>query len=245
MIPEGDFPSLAEAARRALPEQDETIDALSGPDRSRIAAVWEERARSELHAAAVFAAVSRSLFAARSPEELLWLASRAVCDEIRHSEICRYVASRYRGAPVERPALGPLVQPRLGAGAHAVLQGAINETIGSAFLSACLEDARGPLARAALRELAADETDHARLGWAVLAAAPAKGPTRLEVAERLPALVRAAEDAWRARAAELPESLPPGHGCLDRSTLIQVVEYALTELVLPGFAHLGIVAGRG
>jgi hypothetical protein len=245
MIPRGDFPSLGAAARRALPQEDATIDGLSWPERSRIAAVWQERARSELHAAAAFAAVSKGLFGARADQDLLWLAARAVCDEMRHSEICRHVASRYRGAEVDRPSLGTLVQPRIGAEAYAVLQGAVNETIGGAFLSACLEDARGPLVRAALRELCADETDHARLGWAVLAAAAPESPARREVGERLPALVRAAEDAWRGRAAELPESLPPGHGCLSRDRVIEVLEQALRELVWPGLAHLGFPAQGG
>jgi hypothetical protein len=235
-----ELPALAAAARRPLPVEDETIAALSESDRAGIATVWAERAASELHAAAAFSAVSKSLFAARAPEEISWLASRAVCDELRHAEICRYVASCYRGGPVARPALGPIVEPRLGGGAYAVLQGAINETIASAFLSACLDEASAPLVRAALRELYADETDHARIGWAVLGAAPPDCPTRREVAVRLPAFVRAARSAWQARAAELPEALPAGHGCLPRAALLHVVDCALEELVLPGFAHLGV-----
>ena len=243
-----DLPPLAEAARRPLPETDPVLDALDPDSRAGVAAVWAERAESELGAGAVFAAVASGLFTASMPVEIVWLASRAVCDELRHAEICRHVAARYSGVvPARRPAIAPARPaprpsgaPALDAGAHAILNGAINETIGSAFLSACLEEATAPLARAALRELLTDETDHARLGWAVLAASPEGGETRRVVTRRLPEMVTLARSVWRARAAELPAELPRGHGCLPGPAVAELVDEALRALVLPGFAHVGI-----
>ncbi|MEZ4314779.1 MAG: hypothetical protein R3F14_42735 [Polyangiaceae bacterium] len=236
----GELPEGACAARRPLPEEDDSIAQLSFAERRAVGAVWAERARSELTAAALFSAVSRRMFGEPAPADLLWLAARAVCDEMRHSEICRVVAERYLGEPVPRLAMNAFAEPRLGAGAYAVLQGSVNETIGSVFLAACLEEATAPLARAALRELSADETDHARIGWATLGASPPDSPARREVQGHLPSFIREARRAWLSRAAELPETLPPGHGCLPRAAVVSVVDRALREVVLPGFAHVGL-----
>lgn len=250
-----EMPSLEAAARRELPAEDPTISALSAGDRAALAEVWAARAKSELGAGAVFAAVARGLFAAGAeggdrgggavPPELLWIASRAVCDELRHAEICRYVASRYGSEAPPRAAPPAIVEPPFGPGVYAVLNSAVNETIGSAFLSACLDEAEGALARAALRELLADEMDHARLGWALLAAGAPGGLSaglRGEVAGRLPELIRIAERAWSARAAELPSEIPRGHGCLPGADVVRVARRAIREVILPGFAHLGIHA---
>lgn len=234
------LPSLAEAARRALPEDDVTIGALDAAGRAAIAAVWAERAESELGAGAVFAGVAKGLFGAGVPHEIVWLASRAVLDELRHSEICRHVAAVYSGAVSERPSPRSVPAPPTSAVAYAVLHGAINETLGSAFLSACLDEAEGPLVRAALRELLTDETDHARIGWGAFAALPEGGKGRHEVVQRLPEMVLATRKAWRIRAGELPEGLPRGHGCLPRADVLEVVDSALQSLVLPGFVHLGV-----
>ena len=240
-----ELPALEAAARRELPADDPVISALSAGDREVLAYLWAARARSELGAGAVFAATARGLFmegGGAIPHELLWLASRAVCDELRHAEICRYVASRYGAVTPPRAAPPSIAEPPFGRGIHAVLNSALNETIGSAFLSACLDEAEGPLARAALRELLTDEMDHARLGWALLATPGFGGPLRSEVEGRLPEFVAMARRAWAARAAELPEELPRGHGCLPRADVLRVVEIAVRDLILPGFDRLGLRA---
>jgi len=235
-----ELPSLDAAARRALPAEDPSIDALDRPSRELLARAWAERARSELGAGAVFAAISQGLFAAGAPAEVQWLAARAVCDEMRHAEICRFLAIRYGGADIARPAPPVPGDPPRSALVYAVLNGSINETIASAVLTACHEGASSPLARAATRELLADEVDHARVGWALLADGPLAAGLRCEVARALPTLVRIVRDRWLARAAELPEDLPRGHGCLPRAEVEELVDHALRVLVLPGFAHVGI-----
>ncbi|UQA57536.1 hypothetical protein [Polyangium aurulentum] len=238
-----ELPSLDAAARRALPSEDASIDALDRPSRELLAGAWAERARSELGAGAVFAAISQGLFAAGAPAEIQWLAARAVCDEMRHAEICRFMAVRYGGADVARPRAPAIGDPPRSALVYAVLNGSINETIASAVLTACHEEAESPLARAATRELLCDEVDHARVGWALLGEGPLAAGLRCEVASALPALVRLVRDRWLARAAELPEDLPRGHGCLPRADVAQLVDHALRVLVLPGFAHVGIDPG--
>jgi len=238
-----DLPLLAKAARRALPEIDPAIESLGAGERTLLAKVWNERAASEHGAGAVFSTVAHALFAEGVNKEILWLASRAACDELRHAEICRYVASRYAGDAPLPPSLPRLPEPTRGSIFLAVAHCAINETVGSAFLSACQEEASGELARAALRELATDEIDHARIGWALLGAdsfsRSSSGVLRCELEPRLLELIGVVRDAWLLRAAELPEELPRGHGCLSGPDVVRVVEEALAELVLPGFRHMG------
>jgi hypothetical protein len=238
-----DLPELAAAARRPLPPKDAAIEALTPEDRALFARLWTERAANELGAGAVFAAIASGLFAEGAGPEVLWLASRAVCDEIRHAELCRHVASCYAGRDLPRPAPPVIGEGPRSAGVYAVLNGAIHETIGSAVLTACHEEAEGAMVRAAVRELLADEVDHARVGWALLGADRLAPRLRCEVSTALPALVRLARERWLARAEELPESLPRGHGCLPRGDVVEVVEHALRSLVLPGFSHVGLDPG--
>jgi hypothetical protein len=194
-LPRGDA-----AARRPLPREDASISALPAEGREILARLWAERAQGEFGAAAVFSSVSRGLFFAGAGPEILWLASRAVCDELRHAEICLHVAARYAGRDLPRPPLPEVGEPPPSPGLYAVLNCSLNETIGSAVLTACHEEAEGPLARAASRELLADEIDHARIGWSLLAEGPLGKKLRCEVACALPALVRAARGRWLERA---------------------------------------------
>jgi hypothetical protein len=242
-----ELPSLAAAARRALPEEDAVIDALAAEQRALLAGLWAARAHAELGAAAVFAAVSHGLFGVAASREILWLAARAVGDEIRHSEICRYVALRYGGEEPARTDSPDVGTPRFGRTSeqtsrlfHAVVNCCINESIGSAMLHACLERATAPLARAATRELLGDDIDHARIGWALLGSPRLPPGFRAELTRALPTLVRIGRDPWLAFSAKTTVDPPPGHGCLSAAELSAVVDEALLAVVLPGFEHVGI-----
>ena len=117
----------------------------------------------------------------------------------------------------------------------------MQETLGGAFLEHALAGTSAPTARAALRELLADEVSHGRIGWAHLASlgdAP-----KAALAPHLPGLLDRCLEVWRSRVADLPEVAPPAHGCPDPASIIEVVESALDELVLPGFEHVGVSVG--
>ena len=248
----GEIPELDKAARRFLALQDDTIDALDAEQRDWVAASWTRRAAAEVAAGAMFAVITQGLFRERAPQELLWLAARGTCDELRHAEICRYVALRYGGEAPPRALPPALEEVRFGdapAGLsrvlYALLNTCVNETIATAYLNACLADARGPLADAALRELLHDEVDHGRLGFALLASDWIDAQAREHLALALPTLLRIGRDAWLDTAARLPADSVPGHGCPSGTVVRAVVEEALRELVLPGFAHVGIDTSKG
>jgi hypothetical protein len=235
------LPELEAAAQRALPDVDATIDALDAESRELVAAEWTRRAASEISAGAVFSVVSRGLFHEGAPAELSWLASRAVLDEIRHAELCRAAAARYGAAAPPRPRPARIDEARGGPFMHAVANGAVNETIATAFLSAAAEAATSPFASAVVRELMTDEIDHARIGWALLSLPGDEAQQRKRDVEReLGAIVGVVRDLWRRTADACPLEVPKGHGCLSRADLHTVVDQAVRDLVLVGFDHVGI-----
>jgi hypothetical protein len=233
-------------SHRPLPDVDAAIDELTGEQRRVVAHRWADRARNELTTSTCFAEIYRALVALEAPFELLATASRAVDDELRHAEICTFVAGRYAGAAVEMPRVAVFQPTRFHGCSPAqsqlllvVLHSCLNEGIAVSYMQACLASARGTLARAAVREIMQDEVLHARLGWSLLAT---RSASDRDVVERaLPELVAAMVPPWLDHAG-YPDDLPPGHGSLriaeGRATTIE----ALDQLILPGFEHLGIDA---
>lgn len=232
---------------RALPERDETIEALPAATRGLLADLWARRASSELAAGQAFAAVERELIALAADPAVLALARKAVEDEPRHSELCRRLAESYgetpvpapEPPPVELPGLEP-ADPELRRHLLVVAMCCINETIACAFVEACLADAEGPLVRAIHREHLSDEIDHARIGWAHLASSRVDPAVRAQVARWLPRLLEANVRHWEERIRLLPEAGVPGHALPPVAALIRAAHDAVEQVILPGFEHVGV-----
>ncbi len=246
-------PSLAKSAELPeLPAADESILSLAQPVRDAIGAFWHMRAELELTAMGVFADVARSLFNARVEDEVLWLASRALTDEIRHSMLCSHVASVYLGRTPPRVEPDIVDAPRFGDASpdvnrllHAVLNCCVNETIASAHLRRMMKAAKNPLVHEVTRLLMADEIDHARIGWALLASPTTTPVMREHVGRALPALLRLAERVWLRERPVFEVPVPAGHGYLPDADAIAVTLEALEELVLPGLDHVGVDTALG
>jgi hypothetical protein len=235
------FPALSDAARRALPDEDPSIDALPTDVRERISEAWRVRAAAELSAGSVFAVIAHGLLSTDVSPEVTWIASRAVSDEIRHSELCLLLATRYAGREIPRPRARAVEAASGGPLLHAVANSAINEAIASVFLTASHEAASAPLAKAVLRELLTDEIDHARVGWALLGDPTERGADlRRDVETHLVSLVTVVRNAWLASASSVANDLPRAHGCLPGPEIAALVDEALREVVLPGMSHVGI-----
>lgn len=223
---------------RPLPDDPIALDDAS---RQLVARSWLARGAAERRAADIFTLIERSLRDVGEQQPLIDLARRAIDDELRHAEICRVVASRYGGRELELTAL-PLEAPkhegaseRLRDSLWIVGQCAFNETTASAFLEASLEQAREPLARAALRELLSDEIDHARIGWAHLTAAPE--PRYREITRWLPRLLAANRREW-GRAAGADDDRFAAHGFLSRDAIAAAVDAAERDVIRPGLEQV-------
>ncbi len=220
---------------------DAAIDELSPEHRRIVARVWSHRAESEMTAAVAFTELTRDLFASPADARVRFLAAQAVAEEIRHSEVCRRLASRYAGRDLPLPAPRAFAAGRFGdcpepvnRTLRVVLLSSVNETIGSAMLSACLEAAEPASVREVLRFLLRDEINHARVGYAHLASPFVNDEHRNHVRAATPTLLSVARQAWYAPDAGLPDSVPPGHGCLSPEGLRDIVEDAIVNLVEPG-----------
>jgi hypothetical protein len=226
--------------------EDPEIDQLDGQTREAVARIWLLRASSELTAAGVFgnlAAMARHRATACEVSDLL---TRAAEDEVRHAELCRAVASRYLREPAAHPdaATGDLpvfgvASPALNTTLNIVLNSCINETVAAELLRECREEARGRVARRALRLLLRDEIDHARIGWAHLASAEVTPQERREVGRALPVLIRIAREAWN-RGSPTTSDAATGHGWVSDARVAAIFEDVLREVLLPGFAHVGV-----
>jgi hypothetical protein len=231
---------------RPLPERDDAIERLEDDDRARLVDVWMGRAATERRVSDSFTVIRDALRSLHASGEALRLAERAIDDELRHAEICRYVASRFHGAELPPPAQLPLVVPRLEGATpelrhtlHVVGQCSLNETTASAFLEACNREARGELAQAALRELLSDEIDHARIGWMHLASVTAE--MRGRVGRVLLPMARANLKMWRQSPRPYGTSdVFAVHGAPSASIIEEALVGSIRDLVIPGFAMLGI-----
>lgn len=231
---------------RPLPDADPSIERLADDERATLTRVWLARAANERRVSDSFAVIVDALTALHAAPSLIDLARRAVDDELRHAEICRYVASRFAATELPTPDRLPLVVPphataseELRHTLHVVGQSCLNETIASAVLEASIATARGPLVTAALRELLSDEIDHGRIGWAQLATAR---PELLAKVERwLPPIVRGNLKMWR----ETPRLYATSvavieQGALPADRTEATLLGAIRDLIIPGFDRLGI-----
>lgn len=234
------------ATSRPLPESEPLFDALPASAREHLAHVWLSQAATELRVARSFEVVHAALRDLRADPGLVATAHRAMDDEHRHATLCREMAERYLGAPVVdppdlpfEPPTHPLAESEDERRAlHVVGQCAFNETFASAYLAAAQDGATVPLARAALRELMADEVDHARIGWAYLSTLPPRLKPRVE--DWLLPLATTNLREWR-RLRESPYDAPhlASHGFPPPAIIEEALTTALRDLVIPGLDHFG------
>lgn len=239
--------ALARTRRaRRLPARDATIERLSAEQRAELGRVWQKRASSELSVAGEFALLARGFFSEPATPEVRALLARAIQDEATHSEICRAVAARYAGSPVEVPVAEraePIpfghAGPRISLLLELVLLSCCSEVVATFWLREALSSTRAPLARAATRELLADDIDHARIGWAHLSSSAVSATDRAHVAAALPTLLRITHASW-CGIAERPEAFFAEHGCPGRSVAKRSFFAAVEGVILPGMTHVGI-----
>jgi hypothetical protein len=233
-----------------LPFGDPSVGELSTAQRAAIAGHWKRRARSELQVGRAFAAMVPVLRERRASAAVLDRLERGSEEEVRHSEICSQLAETYGGEAVVRPQIDSVPLPRFDVGDEdletALLVAGmccVNETIATAWISACLSAAQTPLGQMANRIHLHDEIEHARVGWAHLASDAVSDATRSALGPCLPRLIEANAPGWEREDPSLPPEGVPSHGHLPVAVSRRVFVDAVADLVLPGFAHVGVDIG--
>jgi hypothetical protein len=94
------------------------------------------------------------------------------------------------------------------------------------------------------REHLKDEIDHARLGWAHLASDAVDRDLSQRLGRRLSRLLEVNVAEWKRPDEHLPREGVRAHGHLSVEENDAVVDAAVRDVVLPGFALLGISAPR-
>jgi hypothetical protein len=214
--------------------------------RALAAEAWRFRWTVECDAEARFQGLAARLETLGAPAHVAALARRAAADERRHAAHCARLAAELGG---EVPAPPPPPVPVAPAGLdeedavtyELVAACCVAESVSVAVLTALLPAARAPALRAVLHELAADEVVHARLGWAHLALAAARGRTAF-LGPRLPAMLEGSVDD------DLFGGVVPARddealllaGVLPHRRKRALFVGALEEVVLPGLAGAGV-----
>ena len=168
---------------------------LDASDRRTLGELWRHRATAEITAARMFEGLARDCSSHDVPAAVTELIERAIGDERYHSELSARVAELYLGERLAAPT--PFAdalrfescEAELALGLRLLLHCALNESVSVAYLTECHREAVSPLMRAATRELLRDEIDHARVGWAYLAAQRFASSANERFCRELPALI--------------------------------------------------------
>ncbi len=230
-----------------LPFDDPSLAELTSGQRAAIAAHWKRRMRSELMVGRTFEAMLPLLRERNAAPAVLDLLARGAEEEVHHSEICARLAEVYGGESVERLTIESVTLPRFGVGddqleTTLLVAGmcCVNETVATAWISACLAAAESPLAKQANRIHLTDEIEHARLGWAHLASDAVGDETRRALGPCLPRLFEANAPSWEHVEPTMPAEGVPSQGQLPAAVSRGVYMAAIGELVIPGFSHIGV-----
>jgi hypothetical protein len=218
--------------------------------RAVAAAAWRFRWTVECDAEARFLALAARLDALGAPAPVPELARRAAADERRHAAHCARIAAEL-GDPVPASAppppapVAPAVLEEEDALTYELVAACcVAETVSVAVLTALLPSARDPGLRAVLHELATDEVSHARLGWAHLATAAARGRASF-LAPLLPAMLAGSvdEDLFGEGDADHEDEALLALGVLPHATKRELFVGAIEEVVLPGLSRAGVDTG--
>lgn len=169
--------------------------------RSPIGDYFAAAARLEAAAVHAFRRMRDELGACGAPASLRRAAERARRDEVRHARATARIARRFGGRPARAEVADLPPRPVLAVALENAAEGCVRETFGALVAMHQAAHARDPEIAAAMAEIAADETRHAALSWAVARWASAQvGP---EGREAIHARCREAIAELR-REAEIP-----------------------------------------
>jgi hypothetical protein len=218
---------------------------------------WASRMKQEHLAVGAFAMLVTELAAEGCEPIVLSLLTRASCDEVRHTEICRRLAvgllgdedvpRRVRGVPSIPKHVGATDEARTLR--HVVEMCCLSETFTGVYLTEMLArmptGAAGGTPRMAVESLLEDEIDHGRVGWAFLASRAQR--KRLDgLAPALPAMLDRTMGWVMDASGAKPEpdrAELEAVGYLGSSAGGSLFQRTLRDVILPGFEACGVDLG--
>jgi rubrerythrin len=211
-----------------------------------LAGAWAVRYRIETEASLRFGSLAGRLDAAGAPRPLVELAERASTDETRHAAHCERffrglggksltaIESIVEYAPARLPETERLTY-------ELVSQCCVAETQSTATLVTLLDAAETPELKAVLQELARDEVQHSRLGWAYLAWARPRVDFGF-LGGLLPGMIggSAGPEMFAPPPEEVDRPELLRQGVVPQSLRKQVYVETLETVVFPGFEAVGV-----
>ena len=235
-----------------IPWTESTADALTEPERARLAATWMRRSEAEYLAVSTFSVLAIDLVAASAPADVLSLCLRAGIDEVRHAEMCIRMAKIYSGKQqLPPPGMSSLpddpARPKLHqALANTMLVSCVSETYATTVLSATRDLTTDPTAQAVLTSIYSDEVMHARLGWSYLRYAIEVGGQGVidAAAAMLPRALRGVANVVEAERpiGDVTDAVRK-HGLMTPAEERVIFSTCVREVLVPGFEALGIPVG--
>jgi hypothetical protein len=214
--------------------------------REVLASAWGARYRIETEASLRFGFLAGQLTRTGAPDKLVELAGNASHDETRHAAHCERLFRSYGGAELDPVTRLVEYAPRALAPAdrlsyEVVAQCCVAETQSMATLVTLLGAAESRELKSILHELARDEVNHSRLGWAYLAWAR----PRMDLAflsPLLPGMIdgSAGPEIFTTGPAEADDPSLLAQGVIPRSARRRLYVEALETVVLPGFDTVGV-----
>jgi hypothetical protein len=217
---------------------------------ARVRETWSFRTRAEMEATARFARMAKELAEVGAQAVVVQGAADAAEDEARHRDLCAVIARRFGDTdPTNyRPSyqrIGRADDPRDRL-LWEMVAVCMSETINTALLSRCQEVAKDPEIKRTTNELLKDEVNHARLGWAHLAAERAAGRGAF-LGDILPLMLEASvEPGFLEGKLEQPwTDAMYDYGELPLKELLQIYFETMDEVILRGMDAMGIDTSKG
>lgn len=221
---------------------------LSPERRAQVAADWWFRHHAEREATLRFTRLADELARVGAVEVVLTMAREACQDEARHADQCAALAATYdpadpwAGHIPEAPAIGPRDLPQRQRVLYEIVaMCCVTESINAALLTEILRVSTDDRVRRTTRDILKDEVQHARLGWAHLAAEVERQQDTAFLGPRLVPMLRdsISENLISPDAPTAGVSLE-AHGLLSQAHRRAIFASTTQHVILPGLAHHGV-----
>ena len=134
---------------------------------SALGMFFAEAARLEAASVHAFARLARELAALGAPAQFIARAVQAGLDELQHTHVTGELARRFGAEPLAARIAPPGERSSVAMAIENAVEGCVRETYGALLAHHQAQSAHDPYVRAAMSQIAEDETRHAQLSWEI------------------------------------------------------------------------------